>query len=254
MSDSNWDFYMCNVNSKPASIYVDLALKTSAPDPGRSSILCVWVYFKYPNPENGLSTQQEFESLSSIEDALSEAMVNTFSASYAGRITNDGRREFYFYSNSSNDIEAEVQAALQSFCDYKFEAWSQPDAEWSQYLTVLYPNKNNLRWIMDRRGTDALERQGDQLTTPRPIEHYSYFMAEFDRAEFAKYIQEYSFEVVCKSEPSAEDSRFGLIYKKTQLAILNEIFQTTRFLEEKSEHFNGYYDGWESVVEKRQEP
>lgn len=253
MADSDWDFYQCNVNSKAASICVDLGLKSVAPDPSRSTILCIWVYFQHPNPENGLSTQQEFETLSNIGDALSDAMASNFSASFAGRITNDGRREFYFYSSSSTDLEGKVQTALIKFAEYKYEAWAQADAEWNQYLTLLYPSKPDLRWITDRRVTDALERQGDQLTTPRPIEHYSYFATDSDRTEFIKSIKQNGFDVIRKSEPTGDDSRHGVIYKKTQPAILNEIYETTGFLEEQSEHFNGDYDGWESIVMKQQE-
>jgi uncharacterized protein (TIGR01619 family) len=253
MSDSDWDFYQCNVNSKPASIYVDLGLRSVAPDLNRNIILCIWVYFKHPNPENGLSTQQEFETLSSIEDALSEALVSNFSASYAGRITNDGRREFYFYSSSSTALEAKVQAALLKFGEYKYEAWAQPDAEWNQYLNLLYPSKSNLRWMMDRRVTETLERQGDQLTSPRPIEHYSYFSTEKDRSEFIKIIKANGFEIIRKSEPTTDDARHGVIYKKSQPATLNEVYRTTGFLEEQSEHFKGDYDGWESIVVKQQE-
>ncbi|WP_297576380.1 DUF695 domain-containing protein [uncultured Deefgea sp.] len=251
MSDRDWDFYLCNVNSKPASIYVDLGLKKRAPDSSRCIALCIWVYFNHPNPDNGFSTQQEFEALCAIEDALSEAMTNSFSAIYAGRITNDGRREFYFYSDSSNDIEAKVQAALQNFSEFKFEAWAQPDAEWSQYLTVMYPTKNDLRWITDRRVTEVMEQQGDQLITPRPIEHYSYFTNELDRSEFEKFIQKSEFKIVSKSGPFDDDSSLGLIYQKTQAATVDAIFQTTGFLDEHSEHFNGEYDGWESIVVKQ---
>jgi hypothetical protein len=251
MSGSDWDFYQCNVNGVPASIYVDLALKAFAPDSRRSTILCVWVYLLHPNPENGLSTQLEFEALSGIEDALTDTLKNNFSASYAGRITNAGRREFYFYSTSSDGLEDKVQTALQTFPEYKFEAWSQPDPEWNQYLSLLYPNKNNLRWIMDRRVTNALERQGDPLTLPRPIEHYSYFVTDRDRAQFTISILENGFEVVREIEPSINDSKFGLIYKNLQPATLDEIFQTTGFLEERSAHFRGDYDGWESIVLKQ---
>ncbi len=250
MFSSDWDFYQCNVNSKPASIYVDLGLRSIAVDSSRPLILCIWVYLKHPNPENGLSTQQEFETLNSIEDALSESMLSNFSAHYAGRITNDGRREFYFYSSSSTDLELKVKIALLKFSDYQYEAWAQPDAAWNQYLNLLYPSKYHLRWITDRRVTDALARQGDQLIPPRPIEHYSYFSTESDRLEFTKAIKANGFALIHQSEPTVEDLRYAVIYKKTQPATLKDIYQTTAFLEEQSEHFNGAYDGWESIVVK----
>lgn len=207
----------------------------------------------HPNPENGLSTQQEFETLSSIEDAISETIISSFSAVYAGRITNDGRREFYFYSGSSTDIEAKVQSAMRNFGEYKFEAWAQPDAEWNQYLTLLYPNKSNLRWITDRRVVDALERQGDLPEMLRPIEHYSYFPTENDSSEFVKVIKEYGFEIVRANKPNKDNNSYSVVYKKTQPATLDAIFETTSFLEEQSERFNGDYDGWESIVIKEKE-
>ena len=41
MSD-NWDFYFANVNEMPASLFVDLGIRNSAPDPERPWLLWVW--------------------------------------------------------------------------------------------------------------------------------------------------------------------------------------------------------------------
>lgn len=253
MTESDWDFFQCHVNGKPASIYVDLGLKKMAPDPNRGSILCVWVYFMHPNPENGLSTQEEFEALSGIEDALSAALSSHFSAIYAGRITNDGRREFYFYSHTSTDLQAIVHSALAKFAGYKVEAWAQADAEWGQYVNLLYPSKHNLRWMSDRRVVDALGRQGDVPEVSRPIEHYSYFPTAHDSAAFSSAVRAHGFELVRTNKPSGDDNSFGIVYKKTQAATLDAVFKTTGFLEEQSARFHGDYDGWESMVMKPKE-
>ena len=68
-----WDCYFCNVNDKLASIRVDLGIRSTIPDPDRPWLLWVWVYFKQPRP-NGLSSEEEFEKLVSLEDSLQIAI------------------------------------------------------------------------------------------------------------------------------------------------------------------------------------
>jgi uncharacterized protein (TIGR01619 family) len=243
-----WDSYLCRVNDKAASIFVNLALKDIAPDLSRPTLLIVWLYLQYPNAENGLSTQQEFDALCGIEDTLLPQVTKTFSAIYAGRITNDGRREFYFYSNAGDDFEKVVTKALADYKQYKFDAWAVANAEWAQYLNVLFPSAVNLRWMGDRKVVDQLELHGDSLITPREIEHWAYFSSEQDRAAFAASVTSCGFNIQNEHHSESSRNEFGLMFTKLQEAKLTSVYETTSFLEVEAEKYKGVYDGWGSPI------
>jgi hypothetical protein len=144
----NWDSYFCNVNDVLASILLNLELHKTAPDRNKPNLLWIWVYMKAPR-EDGLSSSGEFDTLCGIEDRLTKMMANTFDGEFCGRITTDGRREFYYYAPHRQLLEQAVEETLSQFKDYKFDCGSKQDPNWSQYLGVLYPLEYRLQSILD---------------------------------------------------------------------------------------------------------
>ena len=94
-----------------SSILVDLDLKDLLPDQSRTDLIWVWVYMKAPRPD-GLSSNEEFETLNAIEDALTKRLQEDCDACIAGRITGDGRREFYYYGRRPLNLERLVVEEL----------------------------------------------------------------------------------------------------------------------------------------------
>lgn len=244
----DWDSYLCSVNDKPASIYVNLALKDIAPDRQRPILLIVWLYLLNPNPENGLSTQAEFDTLVAIEDALTPVIEREYSAIYPGRVTNDGRREFYFYSHKTENFEARVGQVLGKFEGYEFKAWTAGNADWDQYLNLLYPSASARRWIDDRRVVTLLESHGDKLSIERPIDHWAYFSSNEAREKFEQQIVSLGFNTQDKLVNDDKDMEYAIVFRKTQAAQLDAIHQTTTALELAASTCQGQYDGWESPV------
>jgi hypothetical protein len=111
--NDNWKPYLCRVNDKPASILVNLGLRDSVPIPTKPWLLWAWVYFRTPRPD-GLSDRKEAPTLYKIEDALSLCVSRACGAILSGRITTEGRREFYFYGETKNGFRKAVEDALAS--------------------------------------------------------------------------------------------------------------------------------------------
>ncbi len=119
----NWKPYPCNVNGKLASIFVDLGLREVVPIPSKPWLLWTWVYFKSPRAD-GLSDSKEAPTLYKIEDSLNVNLARASQAIPCGRITTEGRREFYFYGETKNGFRHAVEAALTGFEGYRFDAGS----------------------------------------------------------------------------------------------------------------------------------
>jgi len=242
----NWKPYLCNVNGKLASIFVDLGLRESVPIVSKPWLLWTWVYFQTPRPD-GLSDGKEAPTLYKIEDALNLCVSRACQAIPCGRITTEGRREFYFYGETKQGFRQAVKAALAGFEGYRFDIGDQEDSEWAQYLNVLYPSPEDLQRIANMDLLDVLVKRGDVLTVARQVEHWMYFPAEASRSLFRDAAIAAGFKIV--SEPSAKgDLPFGIVVARTQSIEQNTIDQTVLELFNLAHRFDGDYDGWETPV------
>jgi len=250
---AQWDSYLRKVNGHPASIYLDLSYRKEAPDRSRPNALFVLLTLLHPNPENGMSTRQEFDALKKIEDVLCPAVVRKYRASYVGRITSRGRREFYFYSAGADEFEAFAKRTMSKFSGYSIEAGAKSDPHWKHYLTCLYPDDDRLRWMADRRVVEVLKSKGDVLHIERPVIHFAYFPSAAGRKKFRQFLAANGFDDLQDSESGEPRGElpYGISCMKRQPATLDEIFRTTSLLDARAGKLGGDYDGWEAELTEK---
>jgi uncharacterized protein (TIGR01619 family) len=242
----NWKPYLCNVNGKLASIFVNLGIRGDVPIAAKPWLLWTWVYFQTPRSD-GLSDSKEAPTLYKIEDALEVCVGRACQATPCGRITTEGRREFYFYGETKSGFSQAVEAALQGFEGYRYDAGCQEDSEWGQYLNVLYPSPEDLQRIANMDLLDVLVKKGDVLTVAREVQHWMYFRSESSRSLFRDAAVATGFKVV--SEPSSKGNLpFGIVVARTQSIEQNTIDCTVLDLFNLARRFDGDYDGWETPV------
>jgi uncharacterized protein (TIGR01619 family) len=242
-----WDFYICDVNDVVASIYLNLGLRDAAPERERPNLLWVWVEMKWPG-EDGLSSNSEFDKLCEIEDQMTETMKSRFEAAYCGRITTDGRREFYYYAAGAQGLEQVVEEALAKFKGHEFECGSKPDPEWTQYLDVLYPSEETRQSMENRRVLDVLEKNGDTLARPRDVWHWISFRRDVDRKEFLAAVVplEYRLQSESDTEGKAHPKRICVV--RFQSVEAGEIDDAATELFRLAKKHGGEYDGWETQM------
>ncbi len=244
--DEKWKFYFCNVNDKAASICLNLALADEAPILAKPWLLWVWVYFRTPRPD-GLSDSQEAPTLFKIEDALTLGIEKNCGAISCGRITTDGRREFYFYGNDSRGFQGAVRNAMDAFPEYKVDTGNQEDSGWNQYLRVLYPSDDELERIKNRDVIDVLEKNGDVHSVSREVSHWIFFPSEDLRTKFRQEVVNGGFRVV--SEYVADGvNPFCIAIASVQDVMQETIDATVIQLCRLADEFQGEYDGWETQV------
>src|SRR5882672_6277035 len=141
MSD-DWDFNFLRVDDKPASIFVDLGIAREAPIEALPVMAYIRVYMKNPRSD-GLSSQEEFDALRSIEDAIKDVLTDGDKTLYVGRNTSDGVRDFYFYTTQAQEWDGRAKALMASFSAYEFDSGCRGDPEWKTYFAFLYPSNAN---------------------------------------------------------------------------------------------------------------
>src|SRR5262249_6102866 len=169
-----WSSYFCHVNSKIASVAVDVGLRPWTPIEAKPWLLWAWVYLRVPGTD-GQSSDEEFQVLCRIEDELAKHVNGTCDAIEAGWITTDGHREFYFYGATETGFERCVAEVMQQFNEYRFECGQREDSEWSHYWSVLCPSEEESQRMKNIEVLQVLMDHGDTLTPVRDVHHWIYF-------------------------------------------------------------------------------
>ena len=243
---NDWDFYFCRVDDSPASIFVDLGASTVAPLAQFPVMAHVRLYLRNPR-EDGLSSQAEFETLRSLEDAL-ESLQSDAEGTYVGRCTSDGCRDFYFYARNGISWEKRVATIMKDFPAYEFECGTRSDPAWTAYFNFLYPSDEDRERIQNRRTCEVLEKNGDKLTTARPVDHWAYFPNPELRRAFVQDAQALGYDVAEWIDSTSADERCGVRLSAVGLPSLDTIDELTLPLFRAARARGGEYDGWETQV------
>lgn len=240
----NWDFYFCQVDGKPASIFLDLA---QAPRPELPCMAYLRLFLRSPRPD-GLSSDEEAPALDRIEDALGASLKDCGDAVFVGCNTSDGLRDLIFYAGDGSACERRLAAVMRQFPGYKFETGSRPDPEWRVYRCFLYPDASQRQSMQNRRVYAALQLQGDPLTQPREIDHWIYFPDAYARSVFIDDCRAHGFQVRTMREPDKACAQYGVRLYRSDSPDPATFDAVTRLLIELAEATNGEYDGWETQI------
>ena len=243
--DDQWDFYPLEVDSQPASIFLNLSLAQRAPVQGFDRMAYVRVIMRMPR-DDGLSSQEEYDGLIQVEETVIAEIETGGVSGYVGRNTSSGNRDFYFYTRDADAFEHSARKAMQRHPDYRFEIGGRTDAKWQTYFEFLYPAPLDLQRMGNRAVVLQLAKAGDIHYAPRPIDH---MVVLHDRAAadgFTAFVRSRGFEVTSavpsEHDPKAIHVEFKRRDRVTDIdAIVDELFEAAKTR-------GGEYDGWASEV------
>jgi hypothetical protein len=243
-----WDFYFARVNDAVSSIFVDLGIREHVPVEARPWLLWVWVVLQSPKVD-GLATNEEGRVLLEIGEALDSLVSATCGAQLVGRITGNGRREFYFYAAEPGELPQSVATAMNTFPQYKYETGSTFQPEWEQYLT-LYPSDTNLERMQNRHQLEALAAAGDSHEVPRRVDHWLHFADEQSRAACRETLIAIDFSVEDEGMSDEEGSEmpFWLVMSRVDSVDSHTINGITLELARLAGEYCASYIGWEAPV------
>lgn len=248
--EDHWEIYVTYVDEKPAVILVDIGVSNRAPIANLPNLSWIWIHIQEPD-EEGFPSDEEDIRLNEIEDLLTDSIDSTTNK-YVGRLTTDGRREFYFYTESPQEFCQFASKAMQSVAGYEFEIDEADDEEWRHYWDVLYPSPEDFQQIRNQHVITQLQLAGDSLTEPRPLDHFANFKNEEDRAAFIASAQNLGFEAA--SQPYREQKSefpFSVGLLRVDAVDPETVDRVTYELWELAQQHHGEYDGWGSTVIKK---
>ena len=245
----HWEIYVTYVEDKPAVIMVDIGLAEHFPIADLNQLAWLWVHIASPD-EEGFPSEEEDIKLNEVEDHVTEALHGS-DARYVGRITTDGRREFYFYTKDPAGFQATVVTVMQTFPHYEIEIDEADDAEWQHYAEVLCPSPEDFQQINNNHLISRLEMAGDSLTVPRRVDHFANFKTEEDREAFVASASGHGYEAVSRPERDPEsDFPYAVGLLRVDPVDPETIDNITYELFELARQHEGEYEGWSSPVVK----
>ena len=251
MSD-HWNAYLTNLGEdQVASILLDMGIIQEAPDPQRPTMLCVMIKLNETN-EHGLTTNEEYEAIQPIEDALGTSVPASLDAVHVGCLTTNGVRRYYFYAASDDGLEQAAEQALKPIGTHQWKCESKPDPQWGHYLELLYPSPYELQMLGNRDVLRNLLEAGDSLEKPREVTHWAYFPTEAARSQFVMALSSQGFEIKeeKKSDEPENPTPYGVWFGKVDSVQPDDIDELTIRLFDLAADAEGEYDGWETIVIK----
>ncbi len=248
--DEEWDFYFSNADDIIGSFYIDLGLAKVAPLESYSNL--IWVSVKMNNPQSdGLSSNEESNTLYQIEDRLKDFINKKHQAIYTGRLTSNGKRDFYFYFVDSFLHDKTISESMIAFPYYEYDFGIKEDIKWDHYFEFQYPLPRQFQSIQNRRVLYQLEKNGDTLVKERRVDHWLYFKTSVDKEIFLQKITNDGFNIGDDDyDVQYGASPYRLRIFRTDKVDFDNIDDYTLYLWELSQICNGEYDGWETSVEK----
>ena len=245
----NWDFYFSNVDNIIGSYFIDLGLIKIAPIKDKTNL--IWISISMNNPkEDGLSSNEESQTLFEIEDNLVKNIKTKHKAIYVGRLTSNSKRELYFYSGDTTLYDKTISESMVKYPMYEYDYTLKDDKDWDTYQGFLYPTPQQFQCIQNRHVVEQLEKEGDKLIKEREVDHWIYFKSESDRTEFLELIKNDGFTIIYNGSDKTYEYPYSLQIKRIDKVDQNSVDEYVTYLWKAANDCNGDYDGWETSVEK----
>lgn len=230
---------------------LNMALKERAVGLGRP--YAVILRTKYTDADRyGFPGESEKDKLDSLENDLEKVLSEKNGAIYAGRFTQRGLREFYFYVLDTVDYSAHLKDIMENYPSLPWLAKAVYDRNWTNYTEVLYPSDIEKEKMENRKMIMALQSKGDDLSRPRRIEHTLYFKIAQSRRTFLTTSSLQGFNVSEMPIEKSNDSEYPyqLIiwhFEKPEIKKMNAITLTLTHHALKN---GGKYEGWQTKLLK----
>ena len=144
-------------NDKPLMIRFRSELRKVEDVSGYPDLLLV--NWNYESDPQGLPTESDVEAIDDFEDLLLAALEHDCQTVLVCVITNDGSRQWVFYSSDIHEAETRINSMPQKPKAYPIELLADDDAEWSYF-------KDNILGECDE-AEEPVEGQGERQVVER---------------------------------------------------------------------------------------
>ena len=219
----------------------------------QKQIFLFYVKIKYRvTEESDFPIGNKLKKLYKIKDAIYDKMKSVSESHYVGSFMFEGSRFEYYYVKDATDIERHIDKLFKDkFRGEKYDVYIKSDVAWDLYKNFLYPNDEIKNFMSNRDTVIQLKNAGDDVVTPRKIEHYATFASINDMNVFVAEIEKLGYTVDSKKIIDNEKLPHELKFYRDNSTTLENVMKFTTELIQLAEDQYGSYDGWETYVVKK---
>ena len=245
---SDWENYVVSLRGKPVSINVDLGLKQIAPMKENPYAIIVRIKLNIIDP-NGMPMGEEVEQLLSLEDKLVDMLARQNGTVFAGRFTQRGLREFYFYAPDTLGYLKAINQTMLNFPSFQFLCMAKDDSNWDNYHTVLYPSLSDKLRIDSKRRLSEMAREGVLGKDSVEVFHFFTFSDMASRKKFLMLPQSSgSMLVSLPAQPDFKTGKYILVLKKNEKPDYKWIETNLLPTANAAIKSGGVYQGWDFLL------
>lgn len=246
MSD-NWGHYVANMEGHTASVVFDDGIAQSIKSRPESISYLVTAPLQEMN-DNRMPTDAEAERLEVLLNNL-EALFETNGGYCVGRVTSNGVRHHFFYTNISSKEFSEAIYKAGLGLGYKLDSGSREDERKEAYFENLYPDPESRQVMMDMGVISLLLDNGDDIHAPRLVDHLSIFSSKSAAKAYADWAVDAGYQL----DPIRKE---GGIFKKSFAVETHNVTAVDVYginphslgHFRKAKEFGGQYDGWGCTI------
>jgi uncharacterized protein (TIGR01619 family) len=226
---------------------INIEIEFDIGDSKKSNPWLFSVFVKYNSLDESLDGYEEFLE---TKESLIIAVEYEGNALYVGSMVKDGWSEFYFYSNTSKELNSLIPSILKN-SGYTYESNIVKDKKWNFYETQLFPTELEQHNIQTAKVIFLLEEEGDNLSAIREVEHYVSFLTPTQKNRFINTLDIEGFSF--KDEISSEEFEHGIALVKEHAVTYEEVSSEVAKLFEAIKAENGFYEGWSTTLTNENE-
>ena len=237
----DWEFYPCQVDDHPASIFLNLGYAEHLPLTDSPTLLVIGLQMLEPG-DHGIGVEPDVRTLFAAEDVI-VAEAEARGLRFVGRVRHNGDWQLSFYGRPEHEpMLAEIALLGLGEQARGYRTASQDDPDWGYFRTFLMPNRERFQWIMNRRVVDQLRTHDDRLEEARPVDHYLEFPLDATLEPFIAQVEELGFTVV--DAPAAQDGRLLVHLCRSDALDGLRIHGVVMELIHLATAAGGEYEGW----------
>jgi len=204
-----------------------------------------WLFSVFIKFDSLDESAEGFEEFLETKESLIIALNVEDKAKYVGSRVVDGWSELYFYAPDSKSLDFIVSKILNP-SNYIYESSVVRDAKWDFHHKNLVPTELEECHIQSEKIIFMLEEEGDDLSTPRTVEHYISFEVPTQKNRFINTLDLEGFNV--KDDISHEEFEHGVALVKEQ-AVTSEVMKVeVEKLFKEIKKAKGFYEGWSTTL------
>jgi uncharacterized protein (TIGR01619 family) len=245
MMQSSWDVFTGTFNDEPAFVLVDSGFLGAAPLASHSDLVLCRIPVR-ALAEDRFPTPAAFEIIYRFEDGLNALLGEAGDYYYVGRLGMPQQVMFHIYTNRAADLVDAINSSdmLRSISEFRCDV--MPDPTWDAYRDVLLPGPETRNNVENEKVRQGLISNGDDLTTPRTVDHFAYFESVDGLNTFRHVVADAGYDIVEAAAVRNDRGLFALSFAKSQNPA--ELDPVTWSLHLIAEKHGGIYDGWACPV------